>query len=140
MKHLINSFVILLSCPVFFYAQDKRCKITSEEFQYISWALPQEYYKKDQHLMLKTPVTNNIFNSYLFTYTPIFRSKENCLIGYAVKLENKNLNTIRYTCIPYDNNSEFENLFNEIMGWTTEERNAFIKSYLIFENTTEGKL
>ncbi len=136
---IVLKICVALLLPIIGFAQQKRCKTTLEEYQYMAWAINSQDTALQSEFIKKSPITNHLNNNYFFAYTPIYRYIDNCHIGYSVTMENKEAGSSRTIAIPYENPSEFENLFNELMGWPADEREAFLKSYLIFENTERGK-
>lgn len=128
-----------LLLPFTGFAQQKKCRTTLEEYQYMAWAINSRDAALQAKFIKGSPFTNHLNNNYFFTYTPVYRAAEKCRIGYSVTMHNRKSNTERTIAIPYENPSEFENLFNELMGWPADERDAFLKSYLILENTEKGK-
>lgn len=126
---------LIFIVPNFMFSQIEKVKTTPEDFQFMSWSIKDfEKSKNNFNYSIGKSFKNNLHNKYFFEYIPVYRDKTK-LVGYSLKFNNTISGEERWIGIPFINPNELQNLFEQIMGWTTDERDAFLKSYLLFINS-----
>lgn len=114
------------------YSQTK-VKTTPEDFQFISWAVKDFDASENKTVYtLGAPLKNNLNNRYFFEYVPVYREKQ-YHVGYALKFWNRQTDEVKWLGIPFINVNELQNLFDQLMGWKQDERDAFLKSFILFQ-------